>query len=115
MEINFSWLENYPEQKIAQWVIFVLPFHAEMLAKEEEHATEKKEVSLSTTQLEEPMSQAMAHETAPATLVLHHTSDRVSNLELENKLLRKEVASLNEEMVSAVQRAKEAEKRKLFS
>lgn len=38
----------------------------------------------------------------------HH----VSNLELENMLLRKEVASLNEEMVSVVQRAKEAERSK---
>lgn len=38
--------------------------------------------------------------------------DHVSNLELENMLLRKEVASLNEEMVSVVQRAKEAERSK---
>lgn len=39
--------------------------------------------------------------------------DRVSNLEFENTLLRKEVSSLNEEMVSVVQRAKEAERSKL--
>lgn len=38
--------------------------------------------------------------------------DRVSNLEFENKLLKKEVSSLNEEMVSVVQRAKEAERSK---
>ena len=43
----------------------------------------------------------------------HQAGDHVSNLELENKLLRKEVASLNEEMVAVVQRAKEADKSKL--
>ena len=41
--------------------------------------------------------------------------DRVSNLEFENTLLRKEVASLNEEMVSVVQRAKEAERSKYMN
>ena len=34
---------------------------------------------------------------------------RVSNLELENKLLRKEVNSLNEELLSLAQRTKEAQ------
>ena len=42
----------------------------------------------------------------------HADDHHVSNLELENKLLKKEVASLNDEMVSVVQRAKEAERSK---
>jgi hypothetical protein len=44
--------------------------------------------------------------------VHHPENDRASNLELENRLLRKEVSSLNEEMVSQLQRVKEAEKSK---
>lgn len=36
-------------------------------------------------------------------------SQRVSSLELENQLLRNEVASLNQEVTSALKRAKEAE------
>ena len=35
--------------------------------------------------------------------------ERQSNLELENKLLRKEVASLNEELVAVVQRSKDVQ------
>lgn len=62
--------------------------------------------------IEEPQSQDMPqHNTNVARQ--HPADDRVSNLELENTLLRKEVASLNEEMVSVVQRAKEAERSKL--
>ena len=38
---------------------------------------------------------------------------RVSNLELENKLLRKEVDSLNAELLSLAQRSKESQERKL--
>lgn len=38
---------------------------------------------------------------------------RVSNLELENKLLRKEVESLNEELVSLHHRSKEAQESKI--
>ena len=34
---------------------------------------------------------------------------QLSSLELENRLLRNEVASLNQEMASVIQRAKEAE------
>ena len=61
--------------------------------------------------IEEPQSQAMPqHGTSAASK--RPADDRVSNLELENTLLRKEVASLNEEMVSVVQRAKEAERSK---
>lgn len=58
-------------------------------------------------------SQAVTQENSMASSSGHNRADdhRISNLELENKLLRKEVASLNEEMVSVVQRAKEAEKR----
>lgn len=64
--------------------------------------------------LEEPQSQDMPqHDASVSTGGQHHADDhRVSNLELENTLLRKEVASLNEEMISVVQRAKEAEKSK---
>lgn len=58
---------------------------------------------------QEPSAQSISHATQPASQG-HHTSDRVSNLELENKLLRQEVASLNEELVSVVQRSKEAER-----
>ena len=65
-------------------------------------------------QVEEPTSQGMAHEVAPAAQRHDQANDQLSNLELENTLLRKEVASLNEEMVTVVQRAKEAEKRKSF-
>lgn len=63
--------------------------------------------------LEEPHSQDIPHHDTGASAGGQHPADdhHVSNLELENKLLRKEVASLNEEMVSVVQRAKEAEKR----
>ena len=59
-------------------------------------------------------SQAVPQENSMASSSGHNRADdhRISNLELENKLLRKEVASLNEEMVSVVQRAKEAEKSK---
>ena len=39
---------------------------------------------------------------------------RVSNLELENKLLRKEVDSLNAELLSFAQRSKESQERKLL-
>lgn len=61
--------------------------------------------------LEEPQSQDMPqHDTN--TVSQRPADDHVSNLELENTLLRKEVASLNEEMVSVVQRAKEAERSK---
>lgn len=63
--------------------------------------------------IEEPQSQDMPqHNTNVARQ--HPADDRVSNLELENTLLRKEVASLNEEMVSVVQRAKEAERSKCY-
>lgn len=64
--------------------------------------------------LEEPHSQDIPHHDTGASAGGQHPADdhHVSNLELENKLLRKEVASLNEEMVSVVQRAKEAEKSK---
>ena len=64
--------------------------------------------------MEEPQSQDMPQHDAVAIPGSHQHPDdhRVSNLELENTLLRKEVASLNEEMVSVVQRAKEAEKSK---
>ena len=61
--------------------------------------------------IEEPQSQDMPQHDANATSK-RPADDRVSNLELENTLLRKEVASLNEEMVSVVQRAKEAERSK---
>lgn len=61
--------------------------------------------------IEEPQSQDMPqHDTTAASQ--RPADDHVSNLELENTLLRKEVASLNEEMVSVVQRAKEAERSK---
>ena len=59
---------------------------------------------------EEPVTQSIPHAAQPATKAHHHATDRVSNLELENKLLRQEVTSLNEELVSVVQRAKESEK-----
>ena len=63
--------------------------------------------------VEEPKSQEMPQHDVVAINSSHHTDDHhMSNLELENTLLRKEVASLNEEMVSVVQRAKEAEKSK---
>ena len=39
---------------------------------------------------------------------------RVSNLELENKFLRNEVDSLNGELLSLVQRSKEAQESKFF-
>lgn len=59
--------------------------------------------------IEEPQSLDMPqHATKAASQ--RPADDHVSNLELENTLLRKEVASLNEEMVSVVQRAKEAER-----
>lgn len=63
--------------------------------------------------VDEVHSQAVPQENSMASSSGHNRADdlRISNLELENKLLRKEVASLNEEMVSVVQRAKEAEKR----
>lgn len=59
-------------------------------------------------------SQAVPQQNSMASSSGHNHADdhHISNLELENKLLRKEVASLNEEMVSVVQRAKEAEKSK---
>ena len=64
--------------------------------------------------LEEPFSQEMPQQEPNVSAGgPHHVDDHhVSNLELENTLLRKEVASLNEEMVSVVQRAKEAERSK---
>ena len=66
--------------------------------------------------VEEPKSQEMPQHDVVAINSSHHTDDHhMSNLELENTLLRKEVASLNEEMVSVVQRAKEAEKSKYQS
>ena len=66
--------------------------------------------------VEEPKSQEMPQHDVVAINSGHHTDDHhMSNLELENTLLRKEVASLNEEMVSVVQRAKEAEKSKYQS
>ena len=61
--------------------------------------------------IEEPQSQDMPQHNTNAARQ-RPADDRVSNLELENTLLRKEVASLNEEMVSVVQRAKEAERSK---
>jgi len=61
--------------------------------------------------IEEPQSQDMPQHDSNAASK-RPADDRVSNLELENTLLRKEVASLNEEMVSVVQRAKEAERSK---
>ncbi|EDO46852.1 predicted protein [Nematostella vectensis] len=78
---------------------------------EPSHPTPPSTLNIDPTH--EPPSQTMEHESpnqaAPA--VHHPGNDRVSNLELENKLLRKEVSSLNEEMVSQLQRAKDAEKR----
>lgn len=63
--------------------------------------------------LDEPQPQSVPQNvTSPSSSGQHLAEDHhISNLELENKLLRKEVASLNEEMVSVVQRAKEAERR----
>ena len=74
---------------------------------------DEKPTDISNTQngpsIEEPQSLDMPqHATKAASQ--RPADDRVSNLELENTLLRKEVASLNEEMVSVVQRAKEAER-----
>ena len=62
--------------------------------------------------LDEPQPQSVPQNvTSPSSSGQHLAEDHhISNLELENKLLRKEVASLNEEMVSVVQRAKEAER-----
>ena len=62
----------------------------------------------------EPEVQSMDHESPsqPAPPVHHPDHDRTSNLELENKLLRKEITSLNQEMVSQLQRAKDAERSK---
>ena len=55
----------------------------------------------------------LQHDTSVSAGGQSHADDHhVSNLELENTLLRKEVASLNEEMVSVLQRAKEAERSK---
>lgn len=55
----------------------------------------------------------LQHDTSVSVGGQSHADDHhVSNLELENKLLKKEVASLNDEMVSVVQRAKEAERSK---
>jgi hypothetical protein len=39
----------------------------------------------------------------------HIQQQQLSSLELENKLLRSEVASLNQEMASVIQRAKDAQ------
>ena len=71
-------------------------------------------LSLDLTSSKEPEIQSMDHESPsqPAPPVLGPANDKTSNLELENKLLRKEIASLNEEMVSQLQRAKDAEKSK---
>ena len=72
------------------------------------------DVSSPGPNFDELHSQAAPQEKSMASSSGHNRADdhRISNLELENKLLRKEVASLNEEMVSVVQRAKEAEKSK---
>lgn len=41
---------------------------------------------------------------------IHESSDtRLSSLELENRLLRNEIASLNQEMASVIQRAKDSQ------
>ncbi|XP_015748228.1 PREDICTED: golgin subfamily A member 5-like [Acropora digitifera] len=71
------------------------------------------DVSSPRPNFDEVHSQAVPQENSMESSSGHNRADdhRISNLELENKLLRKEVASLNEEMVSVVQRAKEAEKR----
>ncbi|XP_020915146.1 golgin subfamily A member 5 [Exaiptasia diaphana] len=71
-------------------------------------------LSLDLASNKEPVVQTINHESPsqPAPAVNHPEQDRNSNLELENKLLRKEVASLNEEMVYQLQRAKDAEKSK---
>lgn len=78
--------------------------------------TDDKIHEVSGSSVEEPKSQEMPQHDVVAINSGHHTDDHhMSNLELENTLLRKEVASLNEEMVSVVQRAKEAEKSKYQS
>ena len=61
---------------------------------------------------QEPITQTITQANQPVAQGPHPSSDRVSNLELENKLLRQEVGSLNEELVSVVQRAKVAERGK---
>jgi len=90
---------------------------AELKNKEEEEEEEDKgpQLSLDLETSKEPIVQTMAHESPsqPAPPVHHPEHDRTSNLELEIKLLRKEVASLNEEMISQLQRAKDAEKSKM--
>lgn len=85
------------------------------VAKTDDKAHEVSAVSNGSS-VEEPKSQEMPQHDVVAINSGHHTDDHhMSNLELENTLLRKEVASLNEEMVSVVQRAKEAEKSKYQS
>lgn len=85
------------------------------VAKTDNKAHEVSAVSNGSS-VEEPKSQEMPQHDVVAINSGHHTDDHhMSNLELENTLLRKEVASLNEEMVSVVQRAKEAEKSKYQS
>lgn len=70
-------------------------------------STDKTDISV--TVLPEVESVPMSHTTQPSENAQQPT--RVSNLELENKLLRKEVNSLNEELLSLAQRSKEAQER----
>lgn len=83
------------------------------IAKNDGHPDAVTDIS-NGPNLEELHSQAMLqHDTSVSVGGQSHADDHhVSNLELENKLLKKEVASLNDEMVSVVQRAKEAERSK---
>ena len=86
-----------------------------IVAKTDDKIHEVSAVSNGSS-VEEPKSQEMPQHDVVAINSGHHTDDHhMSNLELENTLLRKEVTSLNEEMVSVVQRAKEAEKSKYQS
>lgn len=71
-------------------------------------STDKTDISV--TVLPEVESVPMSHTTQPTENAQQPT--RVSNLELENKLLRKEVNSLNEELLSLAQRSKEAQESK---
>lgn len=65
--------------------------------------------------VEEPAVQSVEHESISQSAQAGNQIDnnRESNIKLENKLLRKEITSLNEEMVSQLQRVKEAEKSKI--
>ena len=74
---------------------------------------ESEEMQKSESQFPEDKIETKMEPTVTKVKEIKERDDRVSNLQLENRLLKGEITSLNEELASAMRRLKEIEEGKL--